>query len=135
MNELLDGGLAIERPEKEVVQHGVVQDHDTGPLESAAVDLLVKLVIPEVIEVNVGVERAGGDFAPLPQSGEQCRGIRGHATRGGRQRSMESDGQAFRLGPNNAEPTRMCVAPSSMAAVKSYDVPIESPLNPCCSAK
>src|SRR5450759_1696459 len=36
--------------------------------------------------------------------------------------------------PNKAVPTRTQVAPSSMAVSRSFDIPMESSVNPCASA-
>ncbi len=61
------------------------------------------------------------------QRAEQRGGIIGHARARRRQRGVESDlqVQSFRRGPNSAVPTRTIVAPSSMAASRSCDMPID----------
>ena len=91
-------------------------------------------VIAQVIESDVATLGANVHAADLPQRRQQCGRIIRHACAGGRERRIEPYRHTFFRLPNSAVPTRTQVAPSSMAASKSFDIPMESCGSPCCSA-
>jgi hypothetical protein len=131
VDELIDVGGAAERAEEEMMQHGVVQHHHAGLGERAAIDLAVQWIVAQVIERDVGVARVRLHAAVAAQGREQRRGVVGHAGSGGRQRRVVCDFHGLRRFPNSAVPTRTMVAPSSMAASRSCDMPMESCGSPC----
>src|SRR5579872_2032235 len=125
VDELLDIVALAERPEKEVLEHGVVQYHDSRTLERPLVNLAVQLIVAKMVERNVGPLGRDLDVATAAKRPEQRGSVIGDTGVRGRKRRLESDGHGFFRLPNSAVPTRMCVAPSSMATSKSCDMPIE----------
>ena len=124
-----------QRAQKQMLQHGVVQDHHARTFDRLLINLAVQLIVADVIEMDVGMSRIRPDVAQFLQRAQQCRRIVRNARTGGRQRRMEADRHAFFLRfPNNAVPTRTQVAPSSMATSMSFDMPMESSRSPCSAA-
>jgi hypothetical protein len=135
VNELVDVCCAIQRAEKEVMQHRIVQHHHPGLRQRPPVNLAVQLIVAQVIQRDVA---RGGALAP------RCHAGAGPLAAPPRNppRPCEPAAVARRYPtfmacgrfPNSAVPTRTMVAPSSMAASKSCDIPIESCGSPCSVA-
>ena len=102
-----------------MVEDRIVKNDNSGRDQRPVVDVFVKLVVAGVIEVNVGLGGIHFHPPPVTQRGEECRSVVGDPGGRRRQRSMETDLQAFFRGPNNAVPTRTWVAPSSIAVSRS----------------
>jgi len=110
-----------------------VQYHDSRMRQSSLIDRTVKLIIAQVIEPDIRALGRDLDCPTNSQRPEQRGSIIRDAGARGWQRGFEADGHGFFRLPNSAVPTRMCVAPSSMATSKSCDMPIERFGNANCS--
>src|ERR1035438_9644916 len=95
------------------------------------VNRAVELVIADVIESDVGVAVADPHFAMLAKRVQQSFSVIRDSGLGGRQRREVTYRHGLTRGPNRAVPTRTCVEPSSIAASRSCDMPIDSLLKPC----
>ena len=91
----------------------------------------MKLVVAEVIQMNIGVFRVAGDFAMSLQRGRQPLRIMRHAAGRSHRGCVIAEFHFLIRRPKSAVPTRMQVEPSSTAASKSCDMPIESSASPC----
>src|ERR1035441_8646572 len=121
-----------ERTEKQMLQHRIVQDRDTGTLDGLPINQAVELIVADMVQVHVSEAGIGTDVAELLQGVQQSARIVRDAGARGRQRGMEAGSHAFFLRlPNSAVPTRTQVAPSSMATSISCDMPMDSPLSAC----
>lgn len=127
VDKFLDIRFAIEDTEEEMVEIGVVEDGDAGGFEGALVDVAVEGIVAEVVEMDAGAGGVQIDTAMGAEGWEEFGGVVGDAGAGGRERRVEADGHVdfLRRRPNRAVPTRMWVAPSSTAASKSWDMPME----------
>ena len=138
VGELVDVRLARKLAQQEMVQHGVVQHHDSRLRQCPLVDGRVQPVVAQVVERDIAAR--GVHFHPPvpPQARQQSLCVIRYTGGRGRQRSIETyrhryTGPLLRFTrfPNSAVPTRTQVEPSSMAASKSCDIPIESPASWC----
>ena len=59
VDELVDVCGAVERAQKEMLQHGIVQHDYAGVRQRPAVDLPMQLIVTQMIERDVGAARAG----------------------------------------------------------------------------
>ena len=55
VNELVDILLARQAAEKEVLQHGIVQDDHARTFQRTAIDGRVQLIVAEVIQIDVSI--------------------------------------------------------------------------------
>src|SRR6185295_9592074 len=125
VNEFLNVCGFVERTEKQVLEYRVVQYRHTRLGDGVPIDIPMKLIIAEMIQTDVRAPGRHFDRAALPESTKQRRRIIRHASARRWQGRFEPDGHVFLRLPNSAVPTRMCVAPSSMATPKSCDMPME----------
>ncbi len=102
-----------------------MQDDNSWHFERPLIDIAMELVVADMVERDVCVTIIYGHLVQRLKRAQQCRRIIRHACPGGRQRRKESDLQPFFRGPNRAVPMRTMVAPSSIAASRSCDIPIE----------
>jgi len=109
-----------------MVQNRIVQHHHTRRFECPLIDIAMQLIIAHVVKRDIGIARVDGHLAQWLERAQQRRRIIGHAGPGGGQRGEKSDLQSFFRGPNSAVPMRTMVAPSSIAASRSCDIPIDN---------
>src|SRR5450759_3022766 len=119
VDELFDVSGLVERSQKKMLEHGVVQHGDSGPRQRPLVDGAMQGVVAEVVEAHIGVARIHFHFAQAAQRAEQRGGVIRDARALRRKRRIESGFHSYLRGPNSAVPTRMWVAPSSMATSRS----------------
>ena len=134
-NKFVDVLLRGESSEEEMLQHRIMQNDHSRMRERPIVGRTVELVVADVIEhdvrglahlhIPVFAKRAEQGFGVIRDAG-LCRW----------ERREKTDGQnySFLRGPNRAVPTRTCVEPSSIAASRSCDMPIDNFGNPCSRA-
>ena len=130
-NELVDVLLFGEPPEEEMFEHRVVQNHNARMGQRSIVNRAVQLVVADVIHRDIGAAVVYPHLAVLAKRVQQGFGVIRDSGFGGRKRREVAYGHGLTRGPNRAVPTRTCVEPSSMAASRSCDMPIDSFVSPC----
>src|ERR1700682_4617414 len=133
VSELLHIGALAETPQKEMLQHGVMQHYHAGLLDSPLVNVAMELVVSHLIQRDVAVF-ARAHVAVLAQGRQQRRCVIRHPRARRRERREVSHVHAFLRGPNRAGPTPTSGAPSPLATSRSCDIPIESCSKPCAAA-
>src|SRR5215831_2582316 len=109
-----------------------MEHHDARTCKGSLVDGTMNLIVAEVIEPDVRAFWSHFDSSAAPQRSQEHRGIVGHAGARRGQRRLKTNRHGFFRLPNRAVPTRMCVAPSSMATSKSCDIPMDTSGRPNC---
>ena len=83
VDEFGDVLVAMEAAEEEVLERGVVQHGDPGALQGAPVDVTMRLVVAQMIEIDVAIA-TGFDGTEVPEGFEQGGGVVSHAGTGRR---------------------------------------------------
>src|SRR5205807_7441296 len=109
-----------------MIQNRVMQHRDSGLLYRAPVNFAMQMIVADVIQRGVGSSIAHLYRSMLTKFPKERRRIIRDTGRRGWQRRKKSDGQSFLRGPNSAVPTRTCVEPSSIAASRSCDIPMDN---------
>ena len=91
VDELFHVMSFVKPAQKEVLEHGVMQHHNSRPRERVLVDGPMQAVIAEMVECDVGVRRIEAHAAVAAQSLDERRRIIGHARARRRQRRKETD--------------------------------------------